>query len=176
MYNYCQKLQVQTDGSHWKKTFSGHPFHRLCVWCVNVWCLYIRTCHRVEWSFTDEKNEEKIDNIWRPEKSSSEQTISPQNLSQKTEVNSRDFFLEPFFMFSQVDSENHHHFFLILKLLHSEQNKRQQKEPNYRNFRIVCTQSEDCNLEKTVAYAITFRVGDPCKFMIRSRLLNRLNF
>ena len=71
----------------------------------------------------------KIDNIWRPEKSSSEQTISPQNLTQKTEVNSRDFFLEPFFVFSQVDSENHHFVFLILKFLHSEQNKRPKKRP-----------------------------------------------
>ena len=61
-------------------------------------------------------------------------------------------------MFFQLDSENRYFFVLNLKFLHSEQNKRQHKEATYRNFRIVCTQSEDCTLEKTVAYAIDLKV------------------
>ena len=51
--------------------------------------------------------EAKIDNIWRPEKRTPSRPLGPTNVPKKQKSTLANFFLEPFFMFSQVDSENH---------------------------------------------------------------------
>ena len=72
--------------------------------------------------------EAKIDNIWRPEKRTPSRPLDPKNVLKKHKSTLANFFLEPFFMFSQVDSENHH-FILFWNFYIANETRGNKKRP-----------------------------------------------